>query len=421
MLKVLKVVLAIAGASMVGSPPATATVTLVQDDPWAIAVRNDDGEWWLLKTCINSAQFRAAGYSDPPYGPGLTTGPGYVYYMVAPNGEVLIDDWGKPVITEDGTDSKGGFGSFAYHVARGNPYFYFDGNNAWSTGTRICAEDMGGHGVARAWVSEGPTKYGGGPSDPLYWSIYVDLKTPSTDPFIRILYRYQFHNSTIKLWTRVFNMCAGFANSDACGDPGAFQFVKEPKFIAETNPAANFSRACGFDRDGSVSSGWRNPFLGGDPNVVTGQITDPGRARVRFDHGGMDCSYSACPCLNVVGRSYPAGTEPNGPTSAWMGAQRGLDWWADRANYYGQMAHWNDGSASTPYWDCHSGSPAAAANRSWELTGSGWSRWPMAAYLLGWKGGKGAYDCEPLARTMAGWSDVANHFQFSLGAGFEFE
>jgi hypothetical protein len=414
----LSLFVALLGLALLAPSPAHADVYVFTDSDVELGVHNNDGDWWIAKQCLGSQYFGYDGNGSP-----LTTGPGYVESFIDNAGRLLVDDWAKPlVIPGRGVDTWGGFGSFGYHHARGNPWFTFDGGNSWATGTRVCDYDMSGYGVARSWVAEGPTKYGGGPDAPLYWSIYVDLKTPYKDPFIRILYRYQFHLSTIKVWVRLFNQCAGSMN---CGDPDALHFAKEPKFVAETNQGAGFNRVCVFDSASNVLTRWSGAE---PPERGTGQTYGDDRARARFDFGGTNaCASPSCPCLNAVGRSYPAGWEPNGPTWPWESSSYGLDHWAVQADS-NQAAHWDDSPAGGADWDCHY-TPGSSLNRSWEQVGwgGGWyggtyyPPHPFSNYFLGWKGGTGNFDCEPLSRTMLYWDEVQAHLQFSYDTGWEMQ
>ena len=53
-------------------------------------------------------------------------------------------------------------------------------------------------------------------------------------------------------------------------------------------------------------------------------------------------------------------------------------------------------------WGCHGGSPAAETQRRWETAArrrGGRTYLAAGALFPAWEGGRGGYDCEPLART----------------------
>jgi len=368
-----------------------AAVKVFYEDPNAIGIRNGDGDWWIAKRCLGASQF----------GPGKTTGPGYVFQLLSP-----VHGGKKLMVVDDKAGPShlpwGGLLSFAYHHARGNPPFslQFGGTgevpgNAWSIGTRTCADDGGnGFGVARATVMEGPTKYGGGPTAPLYWSIYVELKTPWRDPTVGILYRYQFHSSVVKVWTRVWNKCAG----PTCGDiEGVQNFAKEPKFMALVEKGF-FDEFASIDNSGNVLAKF------GMTNAVfkTNQHSSDLRSRMRFGYSWTKCN-DTHRCLNIKARSYPAGAEPGQPTRRWENYGLGLDRWAGLAALDPVSPLAVDspaGVGNAQPWACHGGNPNAQLMRRWESGGQNGANAPIAPFVFfhGWEGGASVDDCEPLYR-----------------------
>jgi hypothetical protein len=392
--------------SGVGSAPVSVTF----EDGNVIGVKNGDGEFWIAKRCLGVSHF----------GDRKTTGPGYVYRLAAPihggsKNVLVVDDQGGDTLPW------GGLLSFAYHHTRGAPPYDLvygwdlaenPAGNSWSVSTRICADDGGnGFGVARSTVIEGPTKYGGGANDPLYWSIAVDLRTPWTDPIIGIVYRYQFHSSVVKVWTRLTTHCSG----PTCGDPeGMHHFVKEPKFTTRVVKGA-YDQFASLDNEDNVLAkyGLINPVK------KTHQMANPARARIRYGFASSPCNGSHR-CLSIKARGYPAGQEPGGPTFRWEGAGFGLDRWAVLASKDPQSPRGTDspaGVGNAQPWPCHGGDPAADLMRRWEAGGQNEPSAPIGpnAAFHGWEGGASVDDCEPLYRHFpAAGSEFANYFSINL-------
>jgi hypothetical protein len=162
--------------------------------------------------------------------------------------------------------------------------------------------------------------------------------------------------------------------------------VKEPKLVAHV-VGGGFTRMSTFRRDGSLAC----IYLGGGgvrgPILDTGQCGDPERALLRFDHGsatsGTDggCT-DAAPCLDV-------------------GVEGTFESWAHAAATEEPAFPRDTASIDGVVWSCKGGSPASEDVRRWETTGrfDGAGHYTsLGGIFPAWEGGRGGYDCEPLAR-----------------------
>jgi hypothetical protein len=386
-------------------PPANAQVRVIEDSAVRLVVRNGDGTWWIAKRCLGPGYWQATN---------KTTGPGYVYKLVSPSGHLVVDDEAERMTDAYGRDTSGGLGSFAYQHARGNPSFSFDGDvgsNTWPVTSRICAGESPDpqepfFGVSASSV-DAPSW---GADGTLYWAIDVDLATPWRDPFLRVRYEYGFRSSVVKVWTRVHSFCTGVGN---CGDPGGQHFVKEPKFTAEVVPLGRLGKVDVYSETGLQLFHWP----GADPRSGTGHSGHADRARITFP-----CSLRPCvvPDLHVVARAHRDSAPRDQPSLRWEGEGSGLDRWAQLAATLAPAPNTVDGTAPPGSPVCRDLAPASQGRRTWELVGSEFPQaYPWAAFFLGWEGGVGPNDCEPLSRrTPASGYRFANHFQYSLGEGW---
>jgi hypothetical protein len=376
------------------------TVKILASDADVVGVRNEDGDFWIAKKCAGASRL----------GAGKSRGPGHVFRLTAPvrgggrNIEVVDDAAGPAGLPW------GGLLSFGYHHARGTPPMQTALNqNAWLLGTRQCADDGGnGFGVARVRVS-GPTKAPGA-GGAVRITFDVDLRTPWTDPVMRVVYRYEFLPRIVNVWTTVTNMCT----TPTCGDPSGQQhFVKEPKFMTLVERGI-YDKLSVFDRNGKLldSAGMTNAV------VKTNQFAQPARSRAQFGFQGGACAVGR-KCLDVVARSVDAGRAFGVPSFAWEGTKRGLDLWAVVANGLPRAAP-NDGPSprfGPQPWSCHSHDTAAQIHRRWEAGGQNAANAPIGPFFFfhGWEGGASPDDCEPLMRHFPGRQvSFSNYFAIRL-------
>ncbi|MDQ4030371.1 MAG: hypothetical protein M3168_04960, partial [Actinomycetota bacterium] len=99
--------------------------------------------------------------------------------------------------------------------------------------------------------------------------------------------------------------------------------------------------------------------------------------------------------------------------------QRGLDSWARHAARLPPAFHRDTPSVDGVVWHCNGPSPAASGVRRWETTGrltrSG-RYLSLGGIFPAWEGGRGGYDCEPLARPFpAGRPRYSVALTYSLG------
>jgi hypothetical protein len=392
-------------------PVSVPGVTVAPTEDGLVAA-NDHGEWTILTRCAS--------------GGGETVGPAYVSRLVAPDGEVLVDDRGPPQPLND--PGYGGLGAFAWHHARGRPgELRLGRDNAWEVSGRICAEDAGGFGVSAARLLAAPAAGADDAGDPyVSFAVEVELSDEWTypEPLMRVRYRYRVHREAVRAWIAVTELCPG----GRCGSTSRRAFLKEPKLAAGTRAGAPlpYSRAAILDGEGAL----RCIFVGGGPPegpvLHTGQCGHPGRARARFDTGtaasGADGACDRVPCLHVTMRGHAAAdgdVEPGGTGAAWHGAPSGFDGWAVDASARPQALDRDTGSIDGVVWDCHGGDPAGEGVRRWEtiarLDEAG-RHLALAVLFTAWQGGRGGYDCEPLLRLFgpegATWGAYA---EYALG------
>jgi hypothetical protein len=323
-----------------GEPPA------VERLEGRVLLRNDDATWTVFTECR----------------PELV-GPGYVARVETADGNVLVDDAVGPGTLND-TDF-GGLGAFGWHHSRGRAgALRFTAENAWEVSARTCATTNGGFGVAASRVVE----LG---EDSL--EIEVDLSDGYTypEPVMRVRYRYVVEQDELRSWVTVTELCDG----GRCGRTDDLAFLKEPKLVAHLTGA--YDRMDVLDGDGRQVCSSRPVGPPRGPILETTQCDDPARARVRFG-----------PCEPVC-----LEVEAHG----WNGVADGFDAWAVAAAERPLAFPVDTGSIDGVLWGCHGGAPNDGRMRRWELAGrKGRS---LGALFPAWEGGRGGYDCEPLART----------------------
>jgi hypothetical protein len=311
-----------------------------------VVLANEDGRWTVFTRCI----------------PGIV-GPGYVARVETADGHVVVDDAIGPGTLND-TDF-GGLGAFGWHHSRGLPgRLRFDANNAWEISTRTCARENGGFGVAATRVLERTNTS---------LTVEVDLGDGYTQPapLMRVRYRYDLEPDALRSEVTVVELCAG----GRCGRTRELAFLKEPKLVAHAG--ATYDWVDVLDGGGLpvCSSGANGPIDG--PILRTTQCDDPARTTVRF---------SPCrpACLDVE-------------TNGWAGRADGFDGWAVDASARPAAFAVDTPSIDGVLWPCHGGDPGGPMMRRWELAGRRGRS--IGALLAAWEGGRGGYDCEPLART----------------------
>ncbi|MGE5692052.1 MAG: hypothetical protein ACM33B_16000 [Pseudomonadota bacterium] len=333
--------------------------------PGAVLVTNDDGTWTVRTRCSSSRR--------------VTVGPGYVSRLETPDGTTLVEDLRRRGTLND--PEFGGLGAFGWHHARGVPRrLRFTGRNAWEVSGRTCAARNGGFGVVGAGLVEEPTRDG----EALRFRVDVLFSDAYTypQPLLWVSYAYRVEPEVVRVHVDVLPLCP----RGRCGHTRALAFVKEPKLVAHV-VGGGFTRMATFRRDGSLAciyvggGGMRGPILD------TGQCGDPDRALLRFDHGtstsGADggCD-DPTPCLDV-------------------GVSATLDDWAREAATTAPAYPRDTASIDGVVWDCKGGSPASPDVRRWETTGRLDDRGryvSLGGIFPAWEGGRGGYDCEPLAR-----------------------
>jgi hypothetical protein len=341
-------------AGAADAPP----VQLVEH-PGSFVVSNEQGQWTVRTICRTGRR--------------LTVGPGYVSRLVSRDGTVLVDDWLPRGTLND--PRFGGLGAFGWHHARGRPgRLRFHGRNAWEISSRVCARPNGGFGVVRSTVAEAPAVDG----DAVTFAIDVFFSDMFTypKPLLSVRYRYRFEPSLVRTWVDVRPLCAG----GRCGRTRMRAFVKEPKLVAHARNV--FSTMSVYDATGTrVCAGDpAGPATG--PILETTQCDTPSRDRLRFEPCAPDC-------LEV--RARASERQP------WVGASSGLDGWARSAARRPSAYRRDTPSVDGVVWPCHGGNPRDARQRRWELAGR--RAGPLGALFPAWEGGRGGYDCEPLART----------------------
>ena len=337
----------------------------VEERPSSLVVTNDAGTWTVRTRCTS--------------GRTLTVGPGYVSRLVAADGTVLVDDRRRRGNLND--PEFGGLGAFGWHHARGRPgRLRFRTDNAWELSGRICARANGGFGVVRAELV-GPLRQDGDAVEFRVDVLFADAYT-FPRPLLRAAYSYRFEPTVVHSRVDLYPLCP----RGRCGRTGALAFVKEPKLVAHVT-GGGFTRMATFGADGSLAC----VYVGGGPPtgpiLDTGQCEAPTRARLRFDYGtatsGAEGGCAVAACLDVAVQ------------------QPGLDAWARHAARLPAAFHRDTPSIDGIVWNCNGPSPAASGVRRWETTGrlTSTGRYlALGGIFPAWEGGRGGYDCEPLAR-----------------------
>lgn len=330
----------------------------------AYQLTNEDGTWTVETRCRTR--------------PGVTVGPGYVSRVVTKGGTVLVDDAREAGTLND--PRYGGLGAFGWHHARGRPgRIGLSLDNAWEVSGRTCARAAGGFGVAASRVARVPRTDERVPT----LAVEVDLTDRFTfpRPLVRLRYHYRLRPRELEVHVTVVSLCP----SGRCGRTRALAFVKEPKLVAHVT-GGDYDRMTVLDRTGRVVCAAAGAGTATGPILETTQCDDDGRALVRF---GEDCRRRAC---LVVEATSARGRWESGT---------GLDGWAVAAAGRPRARDRDTGSIDGVRWSCHSRTPAAGVHRRWELAGrrdSDGRALALGALFPAWEGGRGGYDCEPLAR-----------------------
>jgi hypothetical protein len=373
--------------------------------PASIVVTNEDGTWTIRTVCSTSRR--------------LTVGPGYVSRLVSADGQVIVDDRrGRGTLNDP---LFGGLGAFGWHHARGRPgRLRFHGRNAWEVSGRVCARRNGGFGVVRSFVSE-PVIVD---TDAVTFAIDVLFSDMFTypRPLLQVRYRYRVEPSVVKSWIDVTPLC----NRGRCGRTRALAFVKEPKLVAHVT-GGGYTRASIFGEAGDLQCIYPGDGPSSGPILRTGQCGADSRTRVHFDFGsatsGPDGRCAGRPCLNVVMRAYRTGGDLGEPTTPWEGAGIGFDAWALQAARAPAAFRVDTRSNDGVVWGCNGRTPAHADQRRWEVTGRRERAGRMLALgglFPAWEGGRGGYDCEPLARVFGPKGrSFAAFASYSIGSGWE--
>jgi hypothetical protein len=310
-----------------------------------VVLANAAGRWTIFTRCV----------------PGVV-GPGYVAKVETADGHVLVDDTVGPGTLND-TDF-GGLGAFGWHHSRGRPgRLRFARDNAWEISTRACARSNRGFGVTASRVLARTRAS---------LTVEVELGDRYTQPvpLMRVRYRYDLQPDALRSEVTVVELC----DRGRCGSTLKLAFLKEPKVVVHAGAA--YGRVDVLDGGGRLvcSSAANGPAEG--PILRTRQCADPARATVRF---------SPCrpACLEVE-------------AGGWSGRADGFDGWAVDAAARPAAFAVDTRSVDGVLWPCHGGDPSGPMMRRWELAGRRGRS--IGALLAAWQGGRGGYDCEPLAR-----------------------
>lgn len=297
--------------------------------------------------------------------------------LVTPSGDVLVDDVRRPGTLND--PEFGGLGAFAWHHARGRTgRTRLDGAHAWEVSGRICARDNAGFGVSAARIVRTPRNDDDPPT--LVLDVFLSDGATFPRPLMRVRYRYALRADALTAWISATQLCP----HGRCGRTRQIAFVKEPKLVAHAT-GGGFTRMATFDDRGRLVCVYTGGGRPRGPILETGQCAADVRTRLRLDRDG------SCPCLDVTMRS-PAGPWESG---------RGFDAWAVAAGNRPAARALDTGSVDGLVWSCHESSPDAQVHRRWEATGRRRLKGPylsVGGLFPAWEGGRGGYDCEPLAR-----------------------
>ncbi len=417
--------------------PILAGKVEVTQNQYGVTFTNGAGAWVVYTDCYGPKKRN---------GQDLTVGPGYIARLTlvrpTPDGKRTIVDDERP-LKGDGTPQTagtlsspghGGLGAFGWHHARGVAPFAFTGNNAWEITGRHCAEDNGGFGVTSAKIVTPPSVDGAGVGHLTVDVFFSDAYTYPA-PLLRVRYKYEVRPSVIDMWALVTEHCAG----GVCGaKPPGPAYISEPKFLSAV-VGGGYSRMAMFDGKNAVAMNssstnkacimWNRV----NPVVGTAQCDADGRVRARFDYGNDQsganggCDDQTHLCLNTVMRAYAHVANddviPGLPSTTWENGTVGLDAWAVRSAAREAVSP-NDsanGGGNAQPWTCKGGSPAAAAERRWEMAAWGKPGQLTAAGFgfHAWEGGTGAYDCEPLTRRFGpDGESFAVHAQYAVNGGW---
>jgi hypothetical protein len=430
---------------------ASTEVAIVRNDGDFLAVKNQDGVWWIAKRCIAKGESKTVDFGTGKGHEKGSVGPGHIFRAHADidgNGSLdeFVNDW------SGGELPWNGLLGFAYHhiqasqgsVAMPN---VDQGGNAKSVASRLCASDSLPSGFGAGATSNGA----GGPPE-VSWQIKGrDLKAVIAtevlafgQKFMTVRWSYRFKASSIDVTTTVTPITS------------AGNWVKEPKFSAVAAKShdsfGGFSQFQVFDDAGKLLG---SGAVGPNAQQKTYQFNQPNRARARLSHQGKSCSASS-KCLRIEARSgensnWDSGTSTGNP---------GLDRWATDANASLRLGASDSGCKrcgtggsscrcdqcpaptscnackvplandcrlpngsivphspsidnDTIYWACGSGLDGI---RQWEAAGNnqndGINPGP-GFYFHGWEGGSGPPDCENRAHAFKAGS-YSNVFNIDL-------
>jgi hypothetical protein len=359
------------GGGTESAPPTTqplpprADGIAVRDLGHAWLLENAEGRWTVEKRCRRGA--------------GLTVGPGYVSRLVTRAGDVLVDDAREPGALND--PLYGGLGAFGWHHARGRPGRTRLGHaNAWEVSGRRCARANGGFGVSAARVVRTPDARD--PAPELVVDVFFSDAFTFPRPLMRVRYEYALRPASVDATVTVTTLC----NGGRCGRTPAVAFVKEPKLVAHVT-GGGLTHTVTFDASGEPVCRYDGAGPATGPILETGQCAANDRVRIRFA-GPDECT--SHPCLDVTARSRSGDWE-----------QGGLDSWARRSGERPAAAPSDTGASDGVVWGCHGGDPAGSLQRRWEVAArrdADGRTIALGALFPAWEGGRGSYDCEPLAR-----------------------
>lgn len=393
-----------------GDPPASLTWSETDD---VLKLQNDDGVWWIFKRCFDRTD----------RGRRISAGPGYIVRLRDSAGRLLVDDYRarRDVETPGYLNAvNGGLGTFGFHYVRGPAGRTPAGDDpttrvverqvdrlppGYSVEGRMCAAKNRGYGVARV-RSGRPKRTDAG----IEYRIEVSLRDPA-GTLARVDYVYRFERSAVHTWIAVSTL------------PRRNAFLKEPKLVAGLR-GGGFRRMAVFGKDGRFLKG----VLEGAPETTkvlhTQHVADPLRARVRWDYGTSALAEGRRPCARGACFEIAMYASAGPPPVLWENGAVGFDGWAV-ASARRAMTWPRDTEGVEVVSSCsvatdamgaagrsrasEDASPADDSVRRWEL--GGWKARHRAdpvenpnpyttavASFIGWEGGRGPGDCEPLER-----------------------
>ena len=362
--------------------------------------RNRDGVWWIFRRCVDR---RVRGRR-------WTVGPAYVARFRDRDGRLLVDDfvpradlWSPGYLNA----VNGGLGTFGVHYARGVPGETPAGDDpttprrerrvdraapGYALEGRMCAWSNRRFGVTRVRELGAPTRVG----DAVRFAVDVEVTDARRPPLIVLRYRYRFLPTSVRQSLIVETHGRGRGRTTV--------FVKEPKVVAMV-------RGGGFRRMAVFGSAFQKGVLEGAPQgtpvLSTGHAANPNRRAVRWDYGRWATRDDPRACARAA--CFEAAVEA-APGVPWEKGRIGFDGWAVASAR--RAATWpRDTRGAGVAWNC-TRRPSADGVRRWEF--GGWKRRnprdPLEnphpyraaeASFIGWEGGRGPRDCEPLERALS--------------------